>query len=157
MASTNHAYDFSMFEPQEESYKPKLQVTVTPRPRSVKLVTAKALTFIAIFVSVITLMIYNQVVLAEMTAEINSVSRELSVAQNQEKVLRAQVESTTSLENIEERVTGELGLSEADDYQIKYVSLSQGDQIQIKSQAPQSFWETLCGKVNGFLEYIGVR
>ncbi|MEG2038455.1 MAG: hypothetical protein RRZ73_01875 [Oscillospiraceae bacterium] len=156
MPNQSEAYDFSRFEDTNETVEPKLKVTEGVQKQAQGVITVKAVVLVLMLIAVVTMMIYNKVVITELSAEISSSQKQLSALEDQEEILSAQVENSVSLNSIEQTVTKDLGLSKADAYQIEYIKLVKGDNIQLKNQTDDGIISKVAALGKRLLEYMGI-
>jgi len=163
VANTSSAYKLSVYEtvPKRKA-KPELTVV---RQRSAKRAMASAFTpralgSFAIVVTLICLMIYNQVCLTEVTGEINDLQSGLTQLESEYVKISSELESMISLQTVAERAKTDLGMNRLDKFQTEYVSLYEGDTIRITEHAPaQDVGDgaKLAARsiIDSLLEYIG--
>lgn len=157
MAALNEAYDLSLFEPQEETVQPKLKVTETQALRNTNAIPIHGMFLATLAIIAVVSMVYSQVKISEISAQINTSKAQLEVLENQNRVLNTQLESSVSLRAVEQQATRQYGMSEAEDYQVEYVVLSAGDSIQVNQAEKDNLLNKIIEKVRGFMEYIGLR
>lgn len=160
MAQHSVAYDFELFEEKKQSYQPELKVVEGQNnsKRVHRLQVIKATMGVILVVAVMATIVYNRSILTEVSHQVVTETAALQTAQNEGKRLSAKLESKMSTQNMEEKVLG-LGLSELEDYQVKYVQLSSGDKLQVSKDAVKETPEILQkigSACRGFLEYIGL-
>ena len=125
------------------------------------IVNIRSISIFMLVITVMSLIVYNQTCLNEVTGEINAINAMIKKMENENVRLSSTLESTVSLHDIAEQAQRELGLQKLDKYQIEYVSLYQENKIVITEEAPKdSFSTKLSLMINGSLqqikEYIGV-
>ncbi len=145
------AYDFSMFEPHADSavrqraaapqkvnQKPQVELKIVPKRtaqqekqqqrigfrRAVAAVLSCAciFLFIAMFIS-------SSVRSAELSSQITDMQTQIRNAQSENVRLRAEVNGMYSIANVETYAQDVLGMSKMEDYQIRYVDLSESDAV----------------------------
>ncbi|MEF9852730.1 MAG: hypothetical protein RSB36_07285 [Hydrogenoanaerobacterium sp.] len=129
------AYDLSMFEQRAE--RRTLRVVRNPRPAPSHLfgLSPAVVLFVAVIVVVITsLFIYNNVVLTEIGAQIDTATQEANELQSEGVRLQASLESKMSIKNIEESAESTLGLVKMDRSQIEYINLAPDDEVEVERQ-----------------------
>ncbi len=156
MAALSEAYDLSVFEVQEEVLQPKLKVTEN-RAAAAEKIPAYAIALAAVAIAAIVMMIFMQVKISETSAQVSAARAQLDVLENENRMLKNQLESSLSLRAIEEQAMRTYGMSAAEDYQLEYVALNSGDSIRIKQDKKTSFMQDTAEKVGNFLEYIELR
>ena len=140
MAGTNtrndsSAYDLSMFEQRTE--RRTLRVVRNPRPAPSHLfgLSPAVVIFVAIIVVAITsLFIYNNVVLTEIGAQIDTEYRQMAALESEGVRLQASLESKMSIKNIETSAESALGLVKMDRSQIEYINLAPNDVVEVAHQ-----------------------
>lgn len=142
------AYDFSLFEPRNESaarqiqpqYEPeeakpqlrlltggKTQLDIQRKNKASKLISV--ILCCAVFFSLIVVSISGSVKGAELTSQINAKQTEIKNAQSENVRLSAAVDGMFSISNVETYATDVLGMKKMENYQIRYVDLSTADQV----------------------------
>ncbi len=124
----NTAYDFEQFAPAA----PKIRVVKTGAKKkkihaSVRTVAVLSCAFVALLMVAT---VYNQLVLSENRAKIESAETELSELEGEYEYLNMQLENVVSLKQAEEYAINELGLVQMDQNQIIYVSLANENAIE---------------------------
>lgn len=134
----NVAYDLSIFEEIEVSQKnnvlelpSKGSKTKKARRTNPFLVLAiSVVSFVSLFV--VGTIVYNQVQLAELTANINTTTKKLNESEGIYTQLQYKTESNLSLSKVEDFAKNELHMGKTDPAQIEYISLSKGDKGNFK-------------------------
>ena len=62
-----------------------------------------------------------------------------------------QVQSKTSLANVEEYARNVLGMKKLDNYQVEYITIREQQQAQVNSEQDDSFWGSITRAVEDFL------
>lgn len=94
------------------------------------------------FVAAICFLVYNQVCLTEVTAEINTLNREMKVLESEYIRLQSSLEPTESMRVVAQRAEQELGMQRLDDYNITQVTIYQEDKVEVAlSEKPKSLTE----------------
>lgn len=96
-------------------------------------------------------MIYSQVVLTELTAEVNSYDTKISALDTERMRLEGELEASTSIKTLEESAEKNLGLSKIDSSQIEYVNLTGDDEISVAKTGGKYLIEQYW---NDFIEFI---
>lgn len=148
------AYDLSMFEQRTE--RRTLRVVRNPRPAPSHLFglsPAVVLLVAVIVVAITSLFIYNNVVLTEIGAQIDSAARQVSELQSEGVRLQASLESKMSVKNIETSAENALGLVKLDRSQIEYINLAPDDVVEVAQQdlANSSILEKTIAKIKEYL------
>ena len=116
--------------------------------------TLKAAASLLVFFIGIIGIILNQVALTEAVQKVDSANNELLALQSEYRILETELEKMTSLNNIEEVITRDLGMTKLRDDQITYVNIEEGDQILTPEGTSVSIWEHLRAGLAQILEYI---
>ncbi len=142
MANTGLAYDYSLFEStphkeQQGQQKPQLKM-VRSQPRAFAgAFSPKVMCTFLVVVALISLIVYCQVCLNEVTGQISRLKQEMTKLDSDSMRYASLLESTVSLRAVAQQAEEELGMSKLDQYQTSYVYLYEEDQI-ILAQNPQS-------------------
>ena len=102
-------------------------------------------------IAVALIMIYSQVVLTELTAEVNSYESMISALDTERMRLEGELEASTSIKTLEETAEKSLGLSKIDSSQIEYVNLTGEDEISVAKTGGKYLIEQYW---NDFIEFI---
>lgn len=102
-------------------------------------------------IAVALIMIYSQVVLTELTAEVNSYESKISALDAERMRLEGELEASTSIKTLEETAEKSLGLSKIDSSQIEYVNLTGEDEISVAKTGGKYLIEQYW---NDFIEFI---
>ena len=102
-------------------------------------------------IAVALIMIYSQVVLTELTAEVNSYESKISTLDTERMRLEGELEASTSIKTLEETAEKSLGLSKIDSSQIEYVNLTGEDEISVAKTSGKYLIEQYW---NDFIEFI---
>lgn len=100
--------------------------------------TAKIVILAFIALVLLFCVVYGKVQVSDIYSKINAQKTELSVAESENARLMAELESYTSLRNIEEYAE-EIGLKKLDKAQIWYVDIQQEDVVKIPPQEDNLF------------------
>ncbi len=163
MAKENRseAYDLSLFEPKRlekprqndnilELPQEKLQKNSKNKVRPVRAVAVFAT--LAIMLGVVTSMVYSQVQLTELTAELNTTTKQLNESQSVYTQLKMKSDSQLSLNSIENFAKDKLGMRKLEQNQMEFVSLSQGDKGQvIQSNQGENWWSSVWHSIEKML------
>lgn len=143
----NVAYDFSLFEERPRSTKNENNVLQLPennqRIKRVAKIKYKAvalmLTAIAIGTSIVGSIVYGQVQLNEVTAEINRATNLLNESESLHTQLQVKVESKLSLGLVEEYAKNNLNMEKINPCQIEYITLSTEDKGEVQKKGINMF------------------
>lgn len=101
------------------------------------------------------IMIYSQVVLTELTAEVNSYESKISALDTERMRLEGELEASTSIKTLEETAEKSLGLSKIDSGQIEYVNLTGEDEISVAKTGGKYLIEQYWNDIIEFIaEYL---
>lgn len=154
------AYDLSAFIPKtEEEHDKELKASslrlIRNRREEKAVAPVKLLLGAALIVVIATVMIYSQVVLTELTAEVNSYESKIGNLDNEYMRLEAEMEASTSIKTLEETAEKQLGFSKIDSSQIEYVNLTGEDEITVARTGGKYFLKEQWQKfVNSLREYL---
>ena len=159
MAKTNSAYDFDLFEKQS-----KVQSTVC-QPPELKVVSSRvvqdnyfwartAVIFCCALVMV-SAVIYNNMILTELTTEMEAVSDEYKQLEDDHKRMQVALEGKVSMRSIEEAATTDLGMSKVENYQVEYVDLGSTSQVLLTREATPTGTDYVEKIYESVLEYLG--
>jgi len=129
---SQQAYDLSRYEPKEKT--PKMQVVKRAQPIK-SLYGVRPITFLAIAIAVVAItatLLYNNAMIAEISAEITAVSDDLELLQNENARLNRELDAKISNESLANTAVNELGLNKLESYQVEYVNLSAEDVVTAK-------------------------
>ena len=148
MALGNQAYDLSRYEPKPEK-QPKMQVVHRAQPvKSVYGVRPITLVVVAMMVVAITaLLLYNNAMIAEVSAEITSTTAQLELLQNENARLNRELDMKMSNEAIAQTAADELGLTKLENYQVAYINLSSQDVVTAKNNSTGTDIFAMIGQV----------
>ena len=158
----NVAYDLSLFEPSVKEQQKKQKNNVIKiseeqlernrRPKYHPGTVFSVLFIATLIVSVLGTMIYSQVQLNELTAQINAVSKQLDEEESIYTQLEMKAESNLSLKKVEEYATDTLNMRKVEPQQIEYISLSKGDKAVIPQNAEdKSLLDKISDAISGLL------
>ena len=143
MASGSQAYDLSRYEPKVVE-QPKVRVVKRAQPvKSVYGVRPITLVMVAmIVVSVTALLLYNNAMIAEVSAEITSATAD------------RELDAKMSNEAIAETAVNELGLSKLENYQVAYVNLSSQDVVTARNSGGTGIFAIIGQVITKIQEYL---
>lgn len=131
-ANTSLAYDLSLFEERQERATREIRVIKNNAPKRLFGLSPLAVVCAAIVVvAVIGLFIYNNVMLMELNAQMNTVTAQLQEAEKQSEVLSATLEAKMSVGAVQMAAEDDLGLVKMDKSQIHYVNLAPDDVVEV--------------------------
>ena len=152
---TNLAYDRKQAEPQKENQTKIKVVKKSGQVRRTRFLAAKTVLCVAIFFAGIIGIIMSQVAITEVTMNVTSSSQELAELESNYRALKAEVESSAALGNVEAIATREKGMLKLRDDQVIYVDLSEGDSVDIAENNSSSFLQKLKETFFSVMEYLG--
>lgn len=159
--NTSSAYDLSVYEAGRpiNSSSERYKVVKTPKQFVASLITPKTVCFFAMAVTVICLMVYNNVCLNEVTGEINELAREMAEMKNENVKMQSELKSIISPRSVAEYAEHELGLKKMDKYQTEYIYLNHEDKIELTNASPKAGFiegakHTFNSAINVIKEYI---
>lgn len=135
--NTSSAYDLSAFEaaPKKQGV-PEIKVVKNHKKTLTSAFNPRVLSAFAIVVTLVCLMVYNQVQLTEITGEINGLSKEMSELESDNAKKTSALESTVSLDSVKKQAQA-LGMQPRDEYQTRYIYLYQQDKIERTEVSPE--------------------
>ena len=132
--------------PQQEQRKAK-------KPRRHLLRTMAAVLACGVVFSTVTMVIYNQVQLTELTEEINQTTQQLQEAESLEIQLNMEASQEMDGAAVEEYAQNELGMSKIASGQVTYVDSVQEDQGTVVREAGGgSFFEKLWSTIQSWFQ-----
>lgn len=166
LTNRNEAYDITLFEssarPLRENKedtrsekknnilnvpKEKFLSKTNTKRRIVNITKGVAVGLIVTaFVGVI---IQGQVQLTELNQNISNMSVTLSEKESEYTQMQMKVESKLSSNIVEEYAQGTLGMSRADSYQKKYISLSEGDKAEVTQPENNNVFASIADAIAG--------
>ena len=154
------AYDLSRFEAHEgyahgqREQQPQLRVVkragAAYRPA---IAPIKISAVMLAVMAVITLMIYNRVLLTELNDDIATGKKELTILQSENVRLQSELESAMSLDSLEESVAGimkDMGLAKITQDNVKYIVLADEETAASAEQERSG----IAGWIDGMIEQI---
>lgn len=154
--SAEVAYDLDNFaakteEQHDEELKARSLRVVKNRRKPKTVAPVKFILDAAVVICVALVMIYSQVVLTELTAEVNSYETKISALDTERLRLEGELEASTSIKTLEESAEKTLGLAKIDSSQIEYVNLTGDDEITVARTGGKYLIEQYW---NSFIEFI---
>lgn len=155
----NVAYDLSLFAPREAREEAEQQAKQDQSAKKVKQ-QAKAVvhpavvirwTALALFIALsLAAMMMCNVQLTKLNDEMAKSQAQLTAAQGEQVRLNMQLESRTSLSNVEDYAVNKLGLQKSNLSQITYIHLANQDKVEITPKNENIF----SNLINFILEYL---
>lgn len=154
--SAEIAYNLDNFaakteQQHDEELKTRSLRVIKNRRRQKSVAPVKFILDAVAVIAVALIMIYSQVVLTELTAEVNSYESKISALDTERMRLEGELEASTSIKTLEETAEKSLGLSKIDSSQIEYVNLTGEDEISVAKTSGKYLIEQYW---NDFIEFI---
>ena len=152
---SNLAYDFDRFETQHRKAAPNVRVVKkAQQARKTRYLVAKTATCVAVYFVGVLGIIMRQVAITEVTMQITQCNQKLELLESDYRTLSAELESSMAMDNIESFVTREKGMSKLREDQVTYVSLSNGDSVDVVESHTTSLLDQLKQTFSGVLSYL---
>lgn len=149
---TNLAYQLSK---RQEEQQPK--IVRVPKAKPVKQTSPfKVLLGMMVVLFMASSIMYSRAQLTELSAQVADTTKVLEELQSENVRLTTELEKRISLKNVEEYAAAELGLEKLDPAQVEYVTLTEGNLIEVKEETAPSVWQTVKNFFVDMLEYIGL-
>ncbi len=158
----NTAYDFSKFESPEApntAQKPKPKMVALPsKKRKPRVGFLPKLCLVALMISMIVYVIYNQVIVSELSDQVSEANASLTTLESENTRLAAELAANSSYRALEEYATYQLGLSKLESSQIIYIDMEQSDRIEITENGKdQTGAEKIFAAADGVMEYLSLE
>lgn len=162
MPSANAAFDYNRMEraytpaAPKVAQPPELHVVESRRARSRAAYRRAGAVFVLVM-GIVAAMLYNRMVLTELTAQVEQVQTEYDALLNENRRMQVELEGKTSLRSIQEAAE-QLGMSRAENDQIDYVDLGDNSRVTVSGEAPgalESAGLFVRGAFDRVLEYLG--
>ncbi len=164
VANTNLAYNLEAFATQEkptpksQKQRQQLKVVKTRRQAMANAFSPKVACAFAVVVTLVSLIVYNQVCINEVAGEINRLTEEIAILESENVRVAALMDSAVSVRAVTQQAENELGMKKLDQYQTVYVNLYPEDYI-VPSVRPErtpaeTFAAMIASAINGVKEYI---
>lgn len=114
--------------------KEDLKVINTPKQFLASAATPKNICIFFMAVTVVCLMVFNNVRMTEITGQINELNAEMKVLGNEYVKLQSLQGSSLSPRAVAEKAENELGLKRLDKYQTEYLYLYHEDKIEVSGE-----------------------
>ena len=146
IGATNAAYDLSLFEEVER--QPKIEEVKLPKKQKVlNMSPIKMLTLGAIIVAMVGALLYSNVMLAEITADVNAATKTLENLNNEYTRLEMELNRKMSISAIEEYATEVLNMSKIEQYQVEMISINNNDEVIVTAAAEDEGAVTLFSRI----------
>ena len=134
IGATNVAYDLSLFEEVER--QPKIEEVKLPKKQKVlNMSPLKMLSLGVLVVALVSVLLYSNVMLSEITAEVNAATSTLEDLNNEYTRLEMELNRKMSIGAIEEYATETLNMSKIEQYQVEMVSINSNDEVIVTAVA----------------------
>ena len=146
IGATNAAYDLSLFEEVER--QPKIEEVKLPKKQKVlNMSPLKMLTLGAIIVAMVGALLYSNVMLAEVTADVNAATKTLESLNNEYTRLEMELNRRMSISAIEEYATETLNMSKIEQYQVEMISINNNDEVIVTAAVEDEGAATLLSRI----------
>ncbi|MEG2174664.1 MAG: hypothetical protein RR135_04165 [Oscillospiraceae bacterium] len=155
------AFDFNRMErndiatPHGVRQPPELRVVESRRARDRNFMMHAAICFIMVL-AIVSAILYNNVVLTELTAQIESVQDTYSLLKNENRRMQVELEGRISLRSVEDVAEQKLGMAQTESYQIEYVDLGEGNRVLLSRAHKPTVSEQLVSLFGRVKAYIGI-
>ncbi len=155
MRKSEALYDFSALEPSRQKQPPQLKVVPGKSAACAAQPHLGAAAFVlAAVVMVLSLIIYNNMVLTELGDRLNAYTSEFEALKSENSRMQVELEGKMSLRKVEEYASGTLGMTRIGSYQVEYGNLGAGDKIELVKSENESLWGKIRQAAEPLLEYI---
>ena len=156
--SDNREYSYSRdYRGVRREAAPKLQVKEGKGTKT-KVSPLRLLCCCALLVALISLAIYNNIVMIELGDQLNERKTRLEELESQSVVLQSKLESQTSAQTVENYASAQLGMGQVDSYQVTYVTLDGEGAIFRTDKAPDKTpAQVLLRGFDSLLEYMKLK
>lgn len=157
MSKGNLAYDLARYENATVKPKRKKEDSVKIQIRKMKAETRGSAPKIIVLTLAAGLLlgtvVYGKVENASVHTEINNQTKNVDILRSENVRMQTEIESKTALKTVEEYATGVLGMQKLDKSQIEYLSLENGNIIDIPEQEENVFVK-IKHTFEEFVEYL---
>lgn len=157
MGKGNLAYDLSKYENAAPRLTKDEKEQVKIRVRKSKSETTGSAPRIIIVTAAVGLMlglvIYGKVENATIHSEINAETEYVDMLRSENVRMQTEIESKSALKSVEDYATNVLGMQKLDKSQIEYLSIENGNVIDIPEQ-DENFFVKIKHAVEDFVEYL---
>lgn len=156
MSRMNAAYNYDLNKYRrlsaEETAEPKRKNITINRKNMDKASTIKIILLATVALLLLFCVVYGKVQVSDMYSQINVKKTELASAESENARLKAEIESYTSLKNIEEYAE-DIGLKKLDKAQIWYIDIQSEDVVEIPD-AKENIFVKIKKYIDSAKEYI---
>lgn len=136
---------------------PRLTVTRT-RGKVSGISRVRLLFCAAMLVSIVSLTIYNSVATVELGDRLNNQTNMLEKLREEGELLQSRLDNAISLSEVADRASSTMLMGSAEDYQITYISLGNGDVINRTTKTPDQLpAQRIVNTINKLQEYMSNR
>lgn len=160
LTNKNEAYDISLFESTAQPLKrdrkekknnvvnvPKEAFQNKQNARQRLISITKCVAVGMVITAIVGVIIQGQVQLTELNDQIGAATTSLSEKESEYTQMQMNVESKLSSTFVEEYALNTLGMSRADAYQKKYISLSEGDKAEVIQQENTNIFDSIANAI----------
>lgn len=156
--ASSEAYDLSLFEvkspdlhtvksPEKEKKEAqRAQKAEKKAKRGARLRTGAIL---LVFVGLMVGMVISRIQLTELNDKITDAQEQLGILQSETSRLTNEIASNTSAESVDAYAQAN-GMSQAESYQIEYITVDGGDRIEVSESEPQNVFEQIGAAIFGW-------
>ncbi len=146
IGATNAAYDLSLFE--EVQRQPKIEEVKLPKKQKVlNMSPLKMLSIGAVVVALVGALLYSNVRLSEVTADVNAATNTLEDLNNEYTRLEMELNRKMSISAIEEYATETLNMSKIEQYQVEMISINNNDEVIVTAAVEDEGASTLLSRI----------
>lgn len=127
--------EYDLYGYREEQSEQKLVVTKN-KVLLAGVSRIRLLLCVAMVVSVLSLTIYNNVAMIELGDRVNQQSATLAQLSAEGEILRSSLDNAISLSEVADYTAQHMLMGKAEDYQITYITLSEGDKVKRTTKTP---------------------
>lgn len=151
--SNNLAYDYSIYEQEVRQPKQRIQVK---KNHAVKTYSAtKSLVTAIAALCLLCAILYGKVEMNKVFSQTTAANNQLTHLQGENVRLQTEIESKSSLKNVESYAENQLKLQKLDKAQIEYVELQKENVIHVVKEKDKNVFVKIKSWFNDTLEYIG--
>ncbi len=155
----SEAYDLSLFEERPAklvALEPNKKVLARQHRRT-RLQTAISTTLIlmvaSVVIAVVGLAIFTRARITEVNDRIISQQEELKILESETIRLNNELAGRMSAEQVDD-YAAQSGMQKMESYQIRYISVEDGDKIEVPDEGEKGFLEKIGDAVNGFFDWV---
>ncbi len=152
---SSEAYDLSLFE----SGRPHLRAVKSPEKAAQKHEKQERSrrrlhllyngVIVALLLAAVAMMIISRVQLTELNDQISDGQEQLEILRSETSRLSNEISSKTSAQSVD-AYAQENGMEKVKSYQIEYITVDSGDQIEVSDPAPQGIFESIGAAIAGW-------